>query len=198
MYKIIKRTADIILSIIVLLILLPVLFVISLLIILTDGFPVFYFQRRVGKNWKEFNIIKFRTMVNGADKLGPGISVNNDSRITKIGKVLRKFKLDELPQFINVLKGEMSLVGPRPELLKYANNFSLEYSKILSVKPGISDFASIAYKDEARLLDKDGDSEEIYLEKILPEKIKLYNKYIEEMNFFIDIKILLLTIKAIL
>jgi lipopolysaccharide/colanic/teichoic acid biosynthesis glycosyltransferase len=137
-------------------------------------------------------------MVKNAENIGPGISSYNDERVTEIGKLLRKFKIDELPQFINVLSGDMSIIGPRPELLQYVNQFKNDYLKILTVKPGISDYASVKFRDEASILRRTNDSEAIYLRDILPEKIKLYNKYIEEMNFFVDIKILYSTFKAII
>jgi lipopolysaccharide/colanic/teichoic acid biosynthesis glycosyltransferase len=198
MYFLLKRLADIIISLTAIVLLLPIFIIISISIILSSGIPVFYLQERIGKDWKKFKIIKFRTMINNAEKIGPGISSNNDKRITAIGKFLRKVKIDELPQLINVLKGDMSIIGPRPELLKYINRYENEYSKILKVKPGISDYASVKFRNEASILQTAEDSESFYLKDILPEKIKLYNKYIEEMNFFVDIKILFLTFKAIL
>ncbi len=198
MYFLLKRLADIIISLTAIVLLLPIFIIISIAIIMSSGIPVFYLQERIGKDWKKFKIIKFRTMVNNAEKIGPGISSSYDKRITTIGKILRKFKIDELPQLINVLKGDMSIIGPRPELLKYISRYENEYSKILKVKPGISDYASVKFRDEASILQTAEDSESFYLKDILPEKIKLYNKYIEEMNFFVDIKILFLTFKAIL
>jgi len=198
MYFLLKRLADIIISLTAIVLLLPIFIIISIAIIMSSGIPVFYLQERIGKDWKKFKIIKFRTMVNNAEKIGPGISSSYDKRITPIGKILRKFKIDELPQLINVLKGDMSIIGPRPELLKYISRYENEYSKILKVKPGISDYASVKFRDEASILQTAEDSESFYLKDILPEKIKLYNKYIEEMNFFVDIKILFLTFKAIL
>jgi len=198
MYLQLKRLADIIISITVILLLLPVFILISISILIKSGRPIFYLQKRVGKGWNEFKVIKFRTMVNNAENIGPGVSLSNDKRVTAIGKILRKFKIDELPQFINVLKGEMSIIGPRPELLKYVDQYKNEYLNILKVKPGLSDYASVKFRNEASLLQSSKDSEAFYLKNILPEKIKLYNKYIAEMNFFVDIKILFLTFKAIL
>ena len=198
MYLKLKRIADITISFTVVILLLPLFIIISLSILISSGAPVFYLQERVGKDWKKFKIIKFRSMVNNAENIGPGVSSYNDKRITAIGKILRKFKIDELPQFINVLLGDMSIIGPRPELSKYVDRFKNEYSKILKVKPGISDYASVKFRNEAAILQSANDSESFYLKDILPEKIKLYNKYIEEMNFFVDIKILFSTFKAIL
>jgi len=198
MYLFFKRLTDIIISLAVIVLLLPFFIIISFLILINSGLPIFYLQERVGKNWKVFKIIKFRTMINNADNIGPGVSSSDDKRITAIGRILRKFKIDELPQFVNVLLGEMSIIGPRPELSKFVNRYKSEYSKILKVKPGISDYASIKFRNEALILQPVNDRETFYLNDILPEKIKLYNKYIEEMNFFVDIRILFSTFKAIL
>lgn len=192
-----KRFFDILFSIIVLILLSPLFIVIAVLILASSGTPIFFKQNRVGKDWQIFKIIKFRTMVNDADKLGPGISLNDDARITFTGKILRKFKLDEIPQFINVLKGNMSIIGPRPELFEYANYYRTDYIEILQVKPGISDFASIAFRDEAALINNTNDIEKFYLNEILPQKIKLYKKYLKEMCFLTDLKIFFTTLKVI-
>lgn len=165
---------------------------------INSGTPIFYLQERVGIDWKKFRIIKFRTMVTNADVIGPGISSEDDSRITKIGKILRKYKIDELPQLFNVFIGDMSLIGPRPELAKYAEYYREDYSRILKIKPGITDFASISYRDEALLLNgKKKESEIFYLKQILPQKISLYDKYLEEISPTTDAKILFSTIKAL-
>ena len=137
-------------------------------------------------------------MIKGAENVGPSITFKNDSRITPVGRFLRLYKLDELPQLVNVLKGEMSIVGPRPEILKFAKLFSEEYSNILKVKPGMSDFASIKYNEESMLLDQNKDVEEFYSEKILPQKIKLYNRYLSEKNLATDFKIIYSTFRIIL
>ncbi len=196
MYFLLKRSLDIFLAITALTLMLPVMAVISLAVIITSGTPVFYVQERVGKNWKPFKIIKFRSMVKDADKIGCGITSNFDSRITPLGRILRKTKLDELPQLINVLKGDMSLIGPRPELLRYANHYKDEYSFILNVKPGITDYASVRFKNEETII-KSGDNETFYLKEILPVKIRLYKKYIREMGAFTDFKILIYTVKGL-
>ncbi|HZW40009.1 MAG TPA: sugar transferase [Ignavibacteriaceae bacterium] len=197
MYNFFKRLIDFILSLLAIIVLIPIFFLISLFITLDDGFPVFYAQERMGRNWKRFKIFKFRTMVKDADKKGLGITSEDDSRILKSGKVLRKFKLDELPQLFNVLIGNMSLVGPRPELDYYVNMFKKEYDIILTIKPGLTDYASIEYRDESVILDNSSNKEKTYVEKILPEKLALNKKYIEDYNFFTDIKILIYTIIAI-
>jgi lipopolysaccharide/colanic/teichoic acid biosynthesis glycosyltransferase len=198
MYKILlKRIIDFTFSFIALIVLIPVILVISLAIVIQCGLPVFFYQERVGKNWKKFKIIKFRTMINGANNAGPDISTDNDSRITNIGRFLRKYKLDEIPQLWNILKGEMSIVGPRPEIPKYVNDFSVEYTEILKIKPGLSDYAALEYSNEAALLKSSFNAEEFYKSIILPEKIKLYKRYINEISFLTDIKIILRTVKSI-
>ncbi len=197
MYGIVKRILDVVISIIAILLLLPFYFAISFVILLSSGTPIFFLQERMGKNWVPFKIIKFRTMVREAQNLGPDISSGNDKRITAIGKFLRRFKLDELPQFFNVIKGDMSIIGPRPELFKYANHFKDDYSSILKIKPGITDFASVKYKNEAVLL-KEGNIESTYLTEILPNKIVLYKKYLNEIGFLTDMKIIFNTIKGLI
>jgi len=137
-------------------------------------------------------------MVENADKLGAQVTRSDDPRITKIGKVLRKYKLDELPQLINVLKGEMSLVGPRPEVPKYAKFYKDDYDEILKVKPGITDYASIEYRNENELLAGAEDVEKVYLEEILPKKIEYYKKYLRDISFLTDLKLILRTIWGIL
>jgi lipopolysaccharide/colanic/teichoic acid biosynthesis glycosyltransferase len=192
-----KRLLDIFISLIALIFLSPLLIIISLGIILSSGIPIFYSQERVGKDWKRFKIIKFRTMVTDADRIGPGVSSEDDKRITKFGKFLRKHKLDELPQLLNVFVGAMSLIGPRPEIPKYAEFYKDDYSKILKLKPGITDYASVNYRNEAALLNGKSEGESFYLTKILPEKISLYKKYLHDVSLTTDLKILLSTIKAI-
>ncbi len=197
MYFFVKRILDILITSIGMILFFPVIIVISVIILISSGYPVFYLQERVGKDWKIFKIIKFRTMLKNADKTGINLSSYNDSRITRIGKFLRKFKLDEIPQIFNVLMGNMSLVGPRPELLKYAEYYADDYSEILKMKPGITDYASIEFKDENILLNNINDNEKIYLNKILPEKISLYKKYLKEVNLKTDLKIIFTTFKVI-
>ena len=197
MYFLIKRFIDISLALAALILLLPVLTAISIAVFLSTGLPVFFIQERVGKNWKPFKIIKFRTMIKNADKIGLGITSNSDSRITPVGKILRKTKLDELPQLINVLKGDMSLIGPRPELLKYINHFKEDYSFILNIRPGITDYASMQFKNEEAIINS-SDNESFYLKEILPSKITLYKKYIREMGLYTDFKILFYTLKGLI
>jgi lipopolysaccharide/colanic/teichoic acid biosynthesis glycosyltransferase len=175
----------------------PMFFVIAILIKREDGGRVFFRQTRVGQNGKLFKIYKFRTMVENAEKMGSQVTKGDDPRITRIGKILRKYKLDEFPQLINVIKGEMSLVGPRPEVPKYVKFFEEDYKEILKVKPGITDYASLEYKDENELLKEADDPEKVYLEKILPEKIKYYKRYLKEIGFFTDLKLILRTIVGV-
>lgn len=197
MYFFIKRNLDILITLIGTILFFPVFIVVSLIILLSSGYPVFFLQERVGKDWKIFKIIKFRTMVKNADKMGIGVSSYKDSRITNIGKFLRKFKIDEIPQIFNVLMGNMSLVGPRPELLKYAEYYMDDYSEILKVKPGITDYASLKFRNESELLNNSNDNEKLYINKILPEKIQLYRKYLKEANLKTDVKIIFSTFKVL-
>jgi len=195
--KYFKRIFDFITSLCGLVVLSPMFIVVAVLIKKEDGGSVFFRQIRVGQNGKLFKIYKFRTMVENAERLGAQVTKGDDPRITKIGKVLRKYKLDEFPQLINVLKGEMSLVGPRPEVPKYVRFFEEDYREILKVKPGITDYASLEYKDENELLKGSDDPERVYLEKILPKKIEYYKKYLKEISFFTDLKLILRTIMEI-
>lgn len=192
--KIIKRIFDIICSGLGLIVLSLVFLVIALRIKTGSDGPIFFKQIRVGEKGKEFEILKFRTMVVDAEKLGRQITVGNDSRITKIGAFLRKYKLDELPQLINVFKGDMSLVGPRPEVPRYVNMYNEEQRKVLEVKPGITDLASIRYRDENELLGKAENPDEFYINTIMPDKLALNVEYIKKSNVFFDIYIIIQTI----
>ena len=192
-----KRVFDLVASSIGLLLLLPLFIIIAIWIKLSSKGPVFYTQKRVGKDFKEFNLYKFRSMVVGADRRGPGVTSSDDLRITKVGKFLRDTKLDELPQLLNVLKGEMSLVGPRPELKKFVDAKREEYRKVLNVKPGITDNAAIAFRNEEEIMSQYEDKEKAYIEHILPQKIQLYYDYIDSISFVNDIKLILKTLKVI-
>ena len=192
-----KRIFDITLSLFGLIILLPFMLIIAILIKIDSKGPVFFKQIRVTKNGKEFKIFKYRTMRVGSDKYSQ-ITVGKDGRITKIGSFLRKYKLDEIPQLINVLIGDMSLVGPRPEVPKYVALYTDEQKEILKVRAGITDYASIEFSDENDLLASEEDPEKAYIEKIMPKKLELNKKYLSEISILTDIKIILLTIKKIL
>ena len=192
-----KRIFDITLSLFGLIILLPFMLIIAILIKIDSKGPVFFKQIRVTKNGKEFKIFKYRTMRVGSDKYSQ-ITVGKDNRITKIGAFLRKYKLDEIPQLINVFIGDMSLVGPRPEVPKYVALYTDEQKEILKVRAGITDYASIEFSDENDLLALEEEPEKAYIEKIMPKKIELNKKYLSEISILTDIKIILLTIKKIL
>jgi lipopolysaccharide/colanic/teichoic acid biosynthesis glycosyltransferase len=189
----IKRISDFTLSLLGIIILLPLLVIISLLIIFDSPGGILYLQTRVGKNNKDFRLFKFRTMKTDSDKKGLLTVGNTDSRITRTGLWLRKYKLDELPQLFNVLLGDMSLVGPRPEVRKYVELYSPEQKNVLSVKPGITDNASIEYADENELLSKQLDPEKFYISEIMPAKLKINLEYISNQRVAEDFRIILKT-----
>lgn len=176
----------------------PFFLIIALLIKLGSKGPVFYMQTRVGINSRDFKIFKFRTMHINADKAGLLTVGGRDPRVTPIGFFLRKYKLDELPQLLNVLIGSMSLVGPRPEVRKYVDLYNAEQQKVLSVKPGITDYASIEYSEENDLLAKSSDPEKTYIEEIMPAKLLLNQKYIAEKSIITDLKIIWMTAAKII
>jgi lipopolysaccharide/colanic/teichoic acid biosynthesis glycosyltransferase len=194
----IKIFFDFILSLFSLLLLLPVLIIVAILIMLTSKGPVFFRQHRVGKKNVDFEILKFRTMHLGADKKGLLTVGGRDHRVTNIGYYLRRYKLDELPQLINVLNGDMSLVGPRPEVRKYVNLYSEEHLSVLKVKPGITDMASIKFRDENEVLARQEDPNQYYIDVIMPNKLEINLKYIEERSFIKDVGVIIKTFKAIL
>ena len=193
-----KRLMDIAVSGCALAVLWPVLLLIALAIKIDDPGPVFYRQVRVGRYGKTFRIFKFRTMVVDADKKGLSITVGRDSRITRMGAFLRKTKLDELAQLINVFVGEMSFVGPRPEVPRYVDLYTPYQRQVLLVRPGITDYASIAYRNENDLLAGCDDPEKMYIEKIMPDKIELNMKYLREISPIADIRLILSTIIAVI
>lgn len=193
-----KRLFDIIASFIGIILLSPVLLLISLAVVLTSGFPIFYLQTRVGKNNKDFRLFKFRSMANNSDKKGLLTVGGRDPRITPVGYFLRKFKLDELPQLFNVLFGSMSLVGPRPEVRKYVDMYNEEQKKVLSVQPGITDYASLDYINENELLAKSSNPEETYIKEVMPAKLQLNLKYINEAGLGTDLKLIFKTIRRII
>ncbi len=193
-----KRVFDFLFSVIGLVAITPVMLILAFIITIDSKGGVFYKQIRIGKNQKPFSLYKFRSMRTDADKKGLLTVGNNDSRITKIGYYLRKYKLDELPQLINVLFGNMSFVGPRPEVEKYVKLYNQEQLMVFNVKPGITDWASIKYVNENEILAKSSQPEKTYIEEIMPAKLKLNLEYVKHNNVFVDIKIILLTIKAII
>ena len=178
-------------------ILLPFFIIISLIIIIDSRGGIFYRQVRVGKGGRDFKLFKFRSMVSNADKKGLLTVGGRDSRITRTGYYLRKYKLDELPQLINVLIGDMSLVGPRPEVRKYVQLYNEEQMKVLSVRPGITDYASIEYSNENELLGSVDNPEEVYIRQVMPAKLALNLKYIREQGLITDMKIIFMTLAKI-
>ena len=189
-----KRLLDMIMSFLGLFSFSPLLLTVSFLIKREDGGPVFYRGLRVGRNGKPFKIFKFRSMVLNAEQIGGPSTSDDDPRITRIGKLIRKYKLDELPQLINVLKGDMSIVGPRPEVQHYVDMYTEEEKAILPVRPGITDWASIWNPDEGAILAGSADPEKTYMEKIRPKKLELQLKYVRERSFWADMKIIMETI----
>jgi lipopolysaccharide/colanic/teichoic acid biosynthesis glycosyltransferase len=188
-----KRIFDFIFSTCILFVFLPFGIIISILIVLESRGGVFYCQKRIGQYGKEFHLIKFRTMKTGSDKSGELTIGMNDFRITKVGYFLRKHKLDEFPQFLNVFFGKMSVVGPRPEVKKYVDLYDDSQRKILNVKPGITDYASLEYFEENKLLGESENPEQTYIEKIIPSKIELNKKYLRDARFSTDLKIIFQT-----
>lgn len=173
------RVLDIVFSLIGIVVLSPLFVVVSVVIVLADGWPVLYVQQRVGKEGVDFPLFKFRTMRTGADRSGQLTVGGRDPRLTRTGHFLRRYKLDELPQLFNVLSGTMSLVGPRPEVRKYVEQYTAEQRRILSVRPGITDEASIVFANENEILGAQPDPEKYYVATILPEKIRLNMRFIE-------------------
>ncbi len=190
-----KRLFDLFWTVPGLIILSPLFLAVAVWIKIDSPGPVFFRQERVGRFEKPFRIYKFRTMVTDAEKKGLPITTGKDPRITRSGEFLRRTKIDELPQLINVVKGEMSLVGPRPEVPKYVAYYPEEAKgKIFSLRPGITDYAAIEFRNENELLERGQDPEKTYIEEILPQKIRLYLKYSEERNLVLDLFLILRTI----
>jgi lipopolysaccharide/colanic/teichoic acid biosynthesis glycosyltransferase len=188
-----KRTVDICISLLILVLFLPFGLLLMLFISVESAGGVFYLQERVGRNGQLFKLIKFRSMRPNADK-GSQITIGNrDPRITRTGYFIRRFKLDEFPQFINVIKGDMSIVGPRPEVPHYVKLYTTEQKKVLAVKPGITDYASLAYFNENEILVKAVDPQKVYLEQIMPAKIELNQRYLSDPSLLKDFKIIWLT-----
>ena len=195
---IIKRMFDVVFSILGMVLLFPILLPIAILIKSESNGPIFFRQSRVGLRGKIFQIHKLRTMYVNSENIGR-ITIGNDRRITSFGKFLRRYKIDELPQLIDVLSGSMSIVGPRPEIEEYVDTYPKDIKKkILSIKPGITDYASITMIDESLLLANYSNPQEAYAKSVLPKKLELSTKYVENNNIFLDIKIILLTIQKII
>jgi lipopolysaccharide/colanic/teichoic acid biosynthesis glycosyltransferase len=194
----IKRILDTVLAAIGLVVLAPALVLLAIAIRVSSPGPVLYRGIRVGLNGKLIRVLKFRTMVVNAEALGGSCTSDDDARITPIGRWLRKYKLDELPQLFNILAGDMSIVGPRPEVQKYVDMFTDEEKQILSIRPGITDWATLWDSDEGATLAGSPDPERTYLEKIRPEKIRLQIKYVGERSLWVDLKIILITCGLVL
>lgn len=192
------RFCDIVFSLLGLILLCPLFILAAIWIVIDDPGLIFYRQQRVGKGGKDFGLLKFRSMRVGSDKKGLITIGERDSRITKAGYYLRKFKIDELPQLWNVLMGDMSMVGPRPEVRKYVDLYTAEQRKVLSVRPGITDYASIEYIDENRLLAQSEEPDKTYMEKIVPAKIALNMRYINHQTLSEYLKIIVLTLAKII
>ena len=193
-----KRVFDIVVSAVLLTVLLPVFLILALAIKLDSRGPVFYRQQRVTQYGKVFRIFKFRTMGSNADKIGAQVTSKNDSRITRVGKVIRKLRLDELCQLIDVLRGTMTFVGVRPEVPKYVDCYSNEMMATLLLPAGVTNVTCIYYKDEAELLDASDDPDKTYIEDVLPAKMFYNLKAIEDFGFFNDIKVMFMTVFAVL
>ncbi len=195
---ILKRVLDIVVALTMLILLSPVFLVLAVAIKIDSKGPVFFRQLRVTQYGKEFRIYKFRTMVANAEKMGTQVTVENDNRITKVGNFIRDYRLDEIPQLLNVLNGTMSFVGTRPEVSKYVKEYTPEMYATLLLPAGITSLASIKYKDEAKLLSGAPDPDKIYIEKVLPEKMKYNLQAIKKFSFWGDVKLMFMTLRAVI
>lgn len=195
---IVKRSLDILMAALGLVLISPLFAAVAAAIRCGSRGPVFFRQERIGRGFQPFQIIKFRTMIERAAELGSPLTAgHHDPRITRVGRLLRRTKIDELPQLINVLKGDMSLVGPRPEIRRYVDLFREDYEYLLTVRPGLTDLASLAYRNEASLLSATGDPEQEYLHRILPDKIALSRQYVEHMSPWLDLSLIAKTLLGI-
>jgi lipopolysaccharide/colanic/teichoic acid biosynthesis glycosyltransferase len=185
-----KRAFDFIMASVGLILLSPLLLVVAVLVKLDSTGPALFRQKRVGRGFRLFEIYKFRTMVEAAPQRSPQLTIGHDPRITWMGRILRATKVDELPQLLNVLKGDMSFVGPRPEVPQYVDLFRSDYEEILRIRPGITDLASLKYRDESEVLAQFSDPEQAYREKILPDKIRLAKEYLHQASFLFDLRLI--------
>src|SRR6185312_5738629 len=193
-----KRAFDLLLSLPSLIILSPFLVTAGFFVKLNSQGPIFYRGVRAGRFGKTFRIFKFRSMVQNADKLGSASTPEDDFRVTRVGRVLRRYKLDELPQLLNVIKGEMSLVGPRPQVLWAVERYTAEEKTVLSVRPGITDYASLKFRNEGEILAGSTDPDKDYFEKIHPEKMRLSLEYVHNQSVWLDCKIIVQTLTTVL
>lgn len=192
-----KRLIDLVASTVGIILVSPLLVVAAALVRLSSPGPVLFRQERIGRGFHPFTIYKFRTMVVDAPRIGAAITCGNDPRITPVGRFLRRTKLDELPQLFNVIRGDMSLVGPRPEVPRYVEMFREDFTEILAVRPGITDLASIAYRNEAEMLGQTSDPQAEYVSRILPDKIRLAKEYRRRSSVLFDLQLILRTIAVI-
>jgi lipopolysaccharide/colanic/teichoic acid biosynthesis glycosyltransferase len=193
-----KRLFDLVVSLIGLLVLSPLFLIIAFAIVIDNKGPVLFRQLRAGRNGRDFLVYKFRTMMKAPDHIEGNFNPGDRSRITSVGQLLRKSKLDELPQLINVLKGDMSMVGPRPEIPRWVSVYPERWEKVLSVRPGITDNSSILFRDEESILSQSEDPEKTYREIILPKKLDLYEQYVESHSFSGDLKMIFRTLFSII
>ena len=193
-----KRAFDIFVSFVLLMLIWPILLILAIIIKLDSPGPVFFRQERVTQYGRRFRIFKFRTMVNNADKMGSLVTTKNDSRVTKVGSVIRKTRIDELPQLFNIFLGDMTLVGTRPEVVKYVERYTDEMKATLLLPAGVTSEASICYKDEEKLLENAENADDTYVNEILPEKMKYNLQAIEKFSFISDIKTMFRTVIAVL
>ncbi len=193
-----KRLFDLLVAMIGLLLIWPLLLIIGIAVCCDSRGPMLFLQTRMGRGFRPFLIYKFRTMVVDASKLGAQITAGNDPRITRVGQFLRKWKLDELPQLFNVLKGDMSLVGPRPEVPRYVEMFRDDYACVLSVRPGLTDPATVKYRDESALLAASENPEATYVEQILPDKIALAKNYVAHASLLYDLNLIWKTLLRVI
>jgi lipopolysaccharide/colanic/teichoic acid biosynthesis glycosyltransferase len=198
MYPFVKRAFDFVMGLIAVIILGIPMLIIAILIKLDSRGPVLYVGRRVGRDGVPFGMYKFRTMVMNADKIGGSSTPDDDPRLTRMGRALRRYKLDEFPQFLNVVKGDMSLVGPRPQVQSVVDGYTAEERLVLSVPPGITDYASLRFPNEGEILRSSPDPDQTYMEKIHPEKMRLGLEYVRSRSFFTDLAILFRTVGAII
>ena len=189
-----KRLFDIVASLTGLLLLAPIFAIAACAVLVASGRPIFFRQQRMGRNFHPFSIYKFRTMVADAPQRGGPLTTGRDTRVTRVGAVLRRLKIDELPQLVNVVKGDMSIVGPRPEVPEYVDRFQRDYAVILRIRPGITDLASLKYADEAAMLSNFENPQEVYLRQVLPDKIRLAQEYVRRSSFIFDIHVILKTL----
>lgn len=196
-YPLVKRSLDLILTVVALLVLSPVLYIIIIFVRLNSSGGAFFKQKRFGKDFKPFQLLKFRSMAVAEDPLQGEFEPGDNRRVTRVGWFLRRTKLDELPELFNVLNGNMSTVGPRPEVEKYVRAYPEDFKEILKIRPGLSDYASIKYRDEEAMLAGQPDPEGYYREVILPDKLYLARRYLEEMSLRTDMRIIIETIKSV-